>query len=60
MLVKISLALLFFTSETNLLFSVASVMLCVKDPGAHCAILIKKKKKCLELHVCACVYMYVK
>ena len=26
-----------------ILFSVASVLLYVKDPGAHCAILIKKK-----------------
>ena len=58
MLVKISLALLFFTSETNLLFSVASVMLCVKDPGAHCAILIKKKKK-MSWAACVCVCVYV-
>ena len=42
-----------------ILFSVASVLLYVKDPGAHCAILIKKKKKKKSWAVCVCVFVYV-
>ena len=32
------------------------MLLSVKDPGVRCAIQVKKKK-CLELCVCMCVYV---